>query len=194
MDREIQIFLAKPDIQIFRQELQAEGRNSLEIEQILYQVARDAVAQKLKQEELAESTRRLDERISSLGFYKIPVERDGNCFYYSAAFGIFGDISQHRFLRQKIAERMRGDTELRDGYCGERSWDEYCLMAGKNGIWAQEYELVTCAKLFNVKFFIITSTPDQEFVREICPEGVYPSKTVYLSYLDDLHYDIIVKM
>ena len=132
------------------------------------------------QSDLETQSTRINTRIQSLystAFGRISVPADGNCFFSSLSYLIYGNVDRHAEVRQAVCAWLRdhGSFELDNGAClssfvDANSWEEYCDSLSCLKTWADHVVVIAAAHVWKREIQIISSIPeDRFFVRIRCP-------------------------
>lgn len=142
----------------------------------------------------------LDGRLRGQGLRRVKVDGDGNCLFRSLAHALHG--VDHLTLRRKLVDFMRRHrndfkefvywTREEDAdKSTDQLFDEYCVIAGRDGVWAGELFVQAFADHYRRRVRIISSAPTEtDEGRWRQPRSGAPvGDAVTLAFLSEWHYE-----
>nr|CAB3264601.1 OTU domain-containing protein 5 [Phallusia mammillata] len=132
------------------------------------------------------------------GLQRFLIVPDGNCLYRAVAQALVHDQSKHMVLRREVVQHIQNNIDdFKDIIEGD-AW-EFLKAASRDSTWASYTEILAITQMLDINITIVTGgTSDNDKVHvtlhHFHPAGgkITPKDTVWLSWLSNGHYDLIV--
>ena len=154
-----------------------------------------------------------DEYFASQNRKVIKIKRDGNCFYSSLSYQLFGTQHEDDTIRFVVSKMVSRNKEIFLPFfiptANVNSIDQHCECMWISGTWATLVEVVAAATVFMIPVYFVTQSREGfkwNVVRPLnrpqlhyphfpdVPESIMLQKPSHfeLLYYTNLHYDAVV--
>ena len=144
----------------------------------------------------------------------IKIKRDGNCFYSSLSYQLFGTQHEDDTIRFVVSKMVSRNKEIFLPFfiptANVNSIDQHCECIWMSGTWATLVEVVAAATVFMIPVYFVTQSREGRFKWNVVhplnrpqlryphfpdvPESIMLLKPSHfeLLYYTNLHYDAVV--
>jgi len=132
---------------------------------------------------------------TNYGLHRYRIIPDGNCLYRSMAQALCNNQEQHMQLRKEVVRFLRKNLNRFKTYI-EGDPAAYLRETSQENEWGGYLEILAFTELFDMNIIIVLGgCTDNKKVQVTCHHfsgDVTPKETVWLSWLSNGHYDLIV--
>ena len=134
----------------------------------------------------------LTTRLARIGRKPVNIVGDGNCFFRSVSYQLYGTEDRHSQIRAIAIQHLINCPEHFVEYNTDQSWLHYLRNMSTLGTWADHIIIQAVANTNNLRINITESAlnfSESTIVSSIYtqPEG-RNARDIYLGHLDELHY------
>lgn len=133
-----------------------------------------------------EATQKMDEYLTSLGFWRKQIAADGSCLFRVVSEHVYNTQSKHEVVRQACVQHLRENKSIYSKYI-DADFDQYLTNMENVKVWGGHLEMHAMAELYK-KDFLIFDNPGRSpyYATENHFQDV-----VMLCYTLGNHYDVV---
>jgi len=144
----------------------------------------------------------------------VNIKRDGNCFYSSLSFLLFGKEEEHDEVRHVVSRMVaKNKNTFRPYFISTKTVDtieQHCETNWQSGVWATQVEVIAAATVFHVPIFFLERSAKEYKWNVVHPLQNPSLKFPYIPEMDECtllrpehfellyhtnyHYDAIVSV